>query len=91
MHADDLAAAYPTARVDRNVLFVDDGNLITSAGTAAGIDEDATLEDRGGRLHAALELHRPQLGGLGAGVGHVEAVEHPVAVALDPHVVDHHR
>ena len=38
MHADALAAAYPTAMVDRNVLFVDDGNLITSAGTAAGID-----------------------------------------------------
>lgn len=49
MHADDLAAAYPTARVDRNVLFVDDGNLITSAGTAAGID-------------ACLHLVRRELG-----------------------------
>lgn len=38
MHADALAEMYPTAKVDRNVLFVDDGNLITSAGTAAGID-----------------------------------------------------
>jgi transcriptional regulator GlxA family with amidase domain len=38
MHADELAALYPTADIDRNVLFVDDGNLITSAGTAAGID-----------------------------------------------------
>ncbi len=38
MHADALATMYPTAKVDRNVLFVDDGNLITSAGTAAGID-----------------------------------------------------
>ena len=38
MHADALAAMYPTAQVDRNVLFVDDGDLITSAGTAAGID-----------------------------------------------------
>src|ERR1044072_7897896 len=27
MHADDLAQKYPTAKVDRNVLFVDDGNL----------------------------------------------------------------
>ncbi|MCW2520946.1 MAG: transcriptional regulator containing an amidase domain and an AraC-type DNA-binding domain, partial [Mycobacterium sp.] len=32
------AALHPTADIDRNVLFVDDGNLITSAGTAAGID-----------------------------------------------------
>lgn len=49
MHADALAAAHPTARVDRNVLFVDDGNLITSAGTAAGID-------------ACLHLVRRELG-----------------------------
>ena len=38
MHADSWPGCIPTARVDRNVLFVDDGNLITSAGTAAGID-----------------------------------------------------
>src|ERR1700710_2522216 len=49
MHADELARQFPTARVDRNVLFVDDGNLITSAGTAAGID-------------ACLHLVRRELG-----------------------------
>ncbi len=49
MHAAELARLYPTARVDRNVLFVDDGNLITSAGTAAGID-------------ACLHLVRRELG-----------------------------
>jgi transcriptional regulator GlxA family with amidase domain len=49
MHADELARMYPTAQVDRNVLFVDDGNLITSAGTAAGID-------------ACLHLVRRELG-----------------------------
>lgn len=38
MHTDELARRYPTAKIDRNVLYVDDGNLITSAGTAAGID-----------------------------------------------------
>ena len=37
-HADALAAAYPHAEVDADVLFVDEGRLITSAGTAAGID-----------------------------------------------------
>lgn len=49
MHADALAASHPTAQVDRNVLYVDDGNLITSAGTAAGID-------------ACLHLVRRELG-----------------------------
>jgi AraC family transcriptional activator FtrA len=38
MSVDELRAAYPKALVDPDVLFVDDGNLVTSAGTAAGID-----------------------------------------------------
>lgn len=49
-HADELSAAYPRAIVDPDVLFVDDGDLITSAGTAAGID-------------ACLHLVRRELGG----------------------------
>ena len=43
------ARASPEAIVDPDVLFVDDGNLVTSAGTAAGID-------------AALHLVRRELG-----------------------------
>jgi len=37
-HADELAERYPKALLDPDVLFVDDGDVITSAGTAAGID-----------------------------------------------------
>ena len=36
--ADDLAQRYPQIRVNREVLYVDDGDIITSAGVAAGID-----------------------------------------------------
>jgi transcriptional regulator GlxA family with amidase domain len=36
--ADDLAKRYPEIRVNRDVLYVDDGDIITSAGVAAGID-----------------------------------------------------
>lgn len=36
--ADDLAKRYPDIRVNPDVLYVDDGNIITSAGTAAAID-----------------------------------------------------
>jgi transcriptional regulator GlxA family with amidase domain len=36
--ADDLRALHPTVQVDENVLFVDDGDVLTSAGLAAGID-----------------------------------------------------
>lgn len=35
---DELARRYPLISVDPNVLYVDDGNIITSAGTAAAID-----------------------------------------------------
>lgn len=49
MYTDDLAARFPAARVDPGVLYVDDDRVITSAGTAAGID-------------ACLHLVRRELG-----------------------------
>lgn len=48
-HVDELARAYPLAQIDPRALFVDDGSIITSAGTAAGID-------------ACLHLVRRELG-----------------------------
>jgi transcriptional regulator GlxA family with amidase domain len=38
MHTDKLAQWYPRTTVDPDVLFVEDGKVVTSAGTAAGID-----------------------------------------------------
>lgn len=38
MWADDFSARYPRVRLDRDVLYVDAGDVVTSAGTAAGID-----------------------------------------------------
>ena len=52
-HAAELAQAHPLARVDPDVLYVRDGTVITSAGTAAGID-------------AALYLVRTELGSAAA-------------------------
>lgn len=49
MYADLLRSQFPLLEVDENALFVDDGDLITSAGTAAGID-------------ACLHLVRRELG-----------------------------
>jgi transcriptional regulator GlxA family with amidase domain len=46
---EELRERYPAVEVDPDVLYVDDGNLITSAGTAAGID-------------ACLHLVRRELG-----------------------------
>jgi transcriptional regulator GlxA family with amidase domain len=42
-HGAELARRYPKAIVDTDVLFVDDGPVTTSAGTAAGIDASLHL------------------------------------------------
>ncbi len=49
MYADALAERYPGTSVDPDVLFVEDRKVVTSAGTAAGID-------------AALHIVRTELG-----------------------------
>jgi transcriptional regulator GlxA family with amidase domain len=38
MHAEELATQYPLIEVDPKVLYIDEGDVLTSAGTAAGID-----------------------------------------------------
>lgn len=48
-YADTLQRRFPLARVNPDVLFIDDGTIITSAGTSAGID-------------ACLHLVRRELG-----------------------------
>ncbi|PPF82438.1 AraC family transcriptional regulator [Subtercola sp. Z020] len=55
MHADRLAAENPLTVVDPDVLFVEDRRVITSAGTAAGID-------------ACLHLVRTELGAAAANI-----------------------
>jgi AraC family transcriptional activator FtrA len=37
-HAEELRQRYPRVRVEPDVLFVDEGTILTSAGSAAGID-----------------------------------------------------
>ena len=49
MHADQLRALAPDTDVDADVLYVEDGTVLTSAGTSAGID-------------AALHLIRTEFG-----------------------------
>lgn len=37
-HADQFRKLYPAVELDENVLFIDDGDVLTSAGLAAGVD-----------------------------------------------------
>ena len=55
-HADQLARLYPAAKVDPAVLYVDADPVITSAGTAAGIDACLYLvrKEHGSRIANAI-------------------------------------
>jgi transcriptional regulator GlxA family with amidase domain len=55
-YAADLARMYPAAKVDPSVLYVDDEPVITSAGTASGIDACLYLvrKEQGSRVANAI-------------------------------------
>jgi transcriptional regulator GlxA family with amidase domain len=56
VHAAQLARMYPAAKVDPSVLYVDDEPVITSAGTASGIDACLYLvrKEQGSRVANAI-------------------------------------
>lgn len=56
MYADELAARFPAAEVDPDVLYVDAGPVVTSAGSAAGLDACLHLirQDFGARVAASV-------------------------------------
>lgn len=87
-YAPELRRRHPSARVDPDVLFVDDGDLITGAGSAAGID-------------ASLHLVRRELGSAVANViarnmvvppqrdgGQRQYISRPVPEATDDVLLD---
>lgn len=59
MHTDELAARYPQAKVIPEVLYVDDDRVLTSAGTAAGLDASLYLwREEFGAAAASLVARR---------------------------------
>jgi transcriptional regulator GlxA family with amidase domain len=78
-HARELALMYPAAKVDPSVLYVDEGQVITSAGTAAGIDAclHVVRQEQGSRIANAIARRMvvpPHRDG-----GQAQFVERPVA------------
>ncbi|SDZ36701.1 transcriptional regulator, AraC family with amidase-like domain [Saccharopolyspora shandongensis] len=57
-YAAEFRRRFPTARLDPDVLYVDDGNVVTSAGTAAGIDACLHLVRRELGSAAAMKIAR---------------------------------
>lgn len=86
MYADRLAERHPAIDVDPDVLFVADGNVMTSAGSAAGIDLALHLvrADHGARVANAVARRlvvAPARDG-----GQAQFIEMPVAVPEDDRV-----
>jgi transcriptional regulator GlxA family with amidase domain len=81
MHSEELAATFPRAKVDCDVLYIEDGPIITSAGTAAGIDAclHVVREEFGAR--AATSLARRMVVPPHRDGGQAQYVETPLAVA----------
>lgn len=81
MYSDELARRFPAAKVDPDVLYVSDGPILTSAGTAAGIDACLYLirEEEGSAVATALARRMvvpPHRDG-----GQAQYIETPVAPA----------
>jgi AraC family transcriptional regulator, transcriptional activator FtrA len=82
-YAELLATRFPRVRVRADVLYLDGGDLLTSAGTAAGIDLCLHLirSDHGAAVANAVARRMvvaPQRGG-----GQAQFVEAPVAARVD--------
>jgi transcriptional regulator GlxA family with amidase domain len=58
MHTAQLAERYPRVQVDDSVLYVDDGDVLTSAGMTAGLDLCLHLIRRDLGAHVANQLAR---------------------------------
>lgn len=58
MHTAQLAQRYPKVQVDDSVLYVDDGDVLTSAGLTAGLDLCLHLVRRDLGAHVANQLAR---------------------------------
>jgi transcriptional regulator GlxA family with amidase domain len=77
-HVDELARRFPLAKVECNSLYVEDGPVLTSAGTAAGIDACLHLVRRMHGSAVATKLARRMVVPPHRSGGQAQYVENPV-------------
>src|SRR4051794_1840953 len=82
-YAGELAARYPAVQVDPAVLYVDNGRLITGAGTAAGVDALLYLIRREWGAAAANALAREMVVPPHRDGGQAQFIDEPVAACED--------
>lgn len=83
MYAEKLRARYPDVRLDPAVLYVEDGNVYTSAGTAAGIDLCLHLVRKDHGAEVANMFARRMVVAPHREGGQAQYLQHPVSVDAD--------
>ena len=78
LYAERFAALFPRVRLDPDVLFVDDGDVLTSAGNAAGIDLLLHVVRRDHGSEAASRVARRSVVAPWREGGQAQFVERPV-------------
>jgi AraC family transcriptional activator FtrA len=82
----DLAARYPAVTVDPDVLYVDDGDLLTSAGSAASIDLCLHVVQQDFGSEVATRLARDLVVPLHRDGGQAQFIDTPIPVLADRHL-----
>ncbi|MDQ0139038.1 GlxA family transcriptional regulator [Cupriavidus necator] len=79
--ADDFALRYPRVRLDRDSLYIDDGAILTSAGTAAALDCCLHLVRRDHGAEVANRVARRMVVAPHRHGGQAQYIEHPLPQA----------
>ncbi|MFD5429856.1 helix-turn-helix domain-containing protein [Streptomyces sp. NPDC127084] len=87
MHTAQLAERYPKVHVDDSVLYVDDGDVLTSAGLTAGLDLCLHLVRRDLGAHVANQLARRMVVPAHRPGGQAQFIDLPVPEADDQGLV----
>jgi transcriptional regulator GlxA family with amidase domain len=82
-HAAELHARHPAVEVDRDVLYIDAGRVLTSAGVAAGIDLCLHVVARDHGAAAANRIARRMVVAAQRGGGQAQFVERSVPAGAD--------
>ena len=82
----DLAARYPRVTVDPDVLYVDDGDLLTSAGSAASIDLCLHVVQQDFGSEVATRLARDLVVPLHRDGGQAQFIDTPIPVLDERHL-----
>jgi transcriptional regulator GlxA family with amidase domain len=87
-HTDQLAARFPAARVEPDVLYIDEDPVITSAGTAAGIDACLHIVRKEQGCQVANAIARRMVVPPHREGGQAQYIERPVPPSSDNNLAD---